>query len=73
MIIAFSTPLTYQELLEQNLYLKTVNMSQTEYIRQLERDYVNAVESHLQLAKEVDILTQEVFDSPKITRFEHAV
>lgn len=73
MVIAFNTPLTYQELLEQNIYLKTINAGQTTYIKQLESDYVKVVNDSFQLAKEVDILTQEVFDSPKITRTEHVV
>ena len=73
MVIPTNPQLTYQELLEQNEYLKKVNIGQAIYIEKLEENETDLINDTLRLARENDILTEEMFTSPKVHTTEHVV
>ena len=56
--------LTVDELIEQNIYLKTVNRGQAVYINSLEQEHERLINDSLRLARENDLLTDQVFESP---------
>ena len=73
MVIPTNPQLTYKELLEQNEYLRKVNVGQAIYINELENKEVDLINQSLKLARENDILTQELFTSPKVHTTEYVV
>lgn len=73
MVIPTNPQLTYQELVERNEYLTKVNIGQAIYIEKLEDNEVELINTNLKLARENDILTEEMFTSPKLHTTEHVV
>lgn len=63
-IVQYDVPLTYKELLEQNIYLRKVNQGQALAIEYLERENIELINDSLRMAADNDRLTNTVFESP---------
>lgn len=72
-MLQYDIPLTQEELIEQNIYLKTVCRGQAASIAYLNEENEQLINDALRLAADNDRLTIGLFESPYLHTSEHIV